>query len=113
MTYEGYTLVLTPFAAQALSDQERNDIARRLVALKVRANVGKAVREGRWVIRVSSWEQRDGQPVYYCEDRVYSGLHLADCMAKSLAAAERAMAAWTPEEILQVAAQSGLTVERA
>jgi hypothetical protein len=112
--YEGSTITLSPWAAQALSDDERNAIARRLVGLKARLVASRSPREHAWVIRVSSWAMREEparRPVIEIERRPYFGRHFADCIAEVLDEYEAA-AIWTPEEILQVAAQSGLAVNR-
>jgi hypothetical protein len=109
--YEGATLSLTPWAAQALSDAEIHDVALRAVKAHCRVNVGKS-REGEWVIRVSSWALRDGQPVTYVEHRVYGGLHLAHCIGRALNAFEAEAGAWTPDELVTIANQSGIGVSR-
>jgi glutathione S-transferase len=107
--YEGSTITLSPWAAQALSDDERNAIARRLVELKARLVASRSPREHAWVIRVSSWAMRDGRPVIEIERRPYFGLHFAACIAEALTEYERT---WEPEELLTVAAQSGMAVSR-
>lgn len=109
MGYDGATLTLTPWAAQALSDDERAALAVRAVELRCRVDVGKLSKRQAWVVTVSSWARKpapDLRPVVQARHEFYAGRHLADCVAKALT--DYAATQWTADELFTVAHQSGL-----
>ncbi len=109
----GATLNLSPYAAQSLSLEEERAIARRAVDLHARVYAIARNRPGfgEWSVRVVSWwTGRDGAPLGQIDHRAVG--HLADVIERALDDFE-AKYAWTPEELVQIAAQSGLPVRAA
>lgn len=102
------TLSMTPWAAEALSLEEEHAIARRAVDLHCRVSVGKS--RHTWTIRVSSWDRTDaGDPVRSVSRHHQRG-HLADLIDAALDAYDNA---YTADELLMIANQSGIEVARA
>jgi hypothetical protein len=102
------TLALLPWAAEALSLDEEAAIAARAVELHCRVSVGKS--RHTWTIRVSSWDRTDaGEPVRSVNRHHQRG-HLADLIGAALDAYTNA---YTADELLMIANQSGMAVTRA
>jgi hypothetical protein len=106
-------LSMTPWAANALPDEEQERLARRAQEMGVRVSIGKSNHE--WTIRVVSdmTRTRYGRPEPLAS---HSFHHLKGDPAKLVdhcldQYAERET--WTPDELVTAAVQSGLDVTRA
>lgn len=103
------TLDLSPYAAEALSLAEEDELAARAVDLHCRVQVinGKG-----WTIRVTSWAKDElHNPVHRIEHYKQRG-HLADLIHGALGQYAEAFA-YSPDELVTIASQSGVAVERA
>lgn len=98
------TLALTPWAANALSLEDRDRISRRAVDLHCRVQAGQS--RDRWAVRVGSWEQNP-DPIYGPRYTVkhHSRGNLADLITRALDEYE-ATYVFTPDELAQIQRQS-------
>ncbi len=105
------TLSLSPWAAEALSLAEQREIAARLVDLHARCRVIKS-REG-WGITVDSWAQdAHFDPIHQVKRHHQRG-HLADLVQSAIDAYATTAFAYTTDELVVIASQSGMDVTRA
>ncbi len=109
---KGERLSLTPWAAQRLSDDEQLRLTERAASMGVRVSAGMSGKE--WTIRVVSdmTRTRYGSP----EPLALHSFHhltgnLSMLIGRCLDEYER-REAWTDEEILTIANQSGIEVSR-
>lgn len=104
------TLTLNARAHQALSLDEMSALSARLVDLHARVGVRGHPTDG-WDLQVSSWANGPDGPLHMHRAFDLQG-HLADLIANEITEYERRFV-WTPDELLAVAAQSGIEVRRA
>ena len=97
------TLVLTPFAHQALSLMEMRELGYRAVDMHARIRVGGKP-GGPWTVRVHSWAGPSNLPTYRVEWHKRRG-DLASLMHRALDE-YAARFVYTPEELAQIQRQS-------
>jgi hypothetical protein len=110
-TEQAATLNLSSDAFAALSLDEMTALGQRCVDMKVRIGSMRNQRRVRWDVGVSAWAQR-GQgydPKYHTDHTGYG--NLAIVLTEALDKHEREHA-FTPDELVTIANQSGMAVTR-